>query len=109
MKLIENIMNSIENQNNEDQNNETKDVTVQLYEPVNRESTSEIVSKLKQKNIIIVNINKLSDADKVRVTDVLLGAILALGGSNQIITDSVCVYAPGGININEYLNSEDVE
>ena len=109
MKLIENLKNIMIVEDNDDMTTDIKDVVITLYEPVNREQTVSMVQDLKMNKAIVLNINKLSSEDRIRVTDVLLGAILAIGGRNLIVTDTVCLYAPKGVNVNSFVDAEETE
>lgn len=72
---------------------------VVLVEPEKFTDARKVCRELKAGNVVVVNFEKLSETDSLRVYDVIQGATFVLEGSIQDISDNVTVAAPHNVDI----------
>lgn len=75
------------------------DVQIIALEPTRRSDAKDICDELKNGNTIVINVEKLPDAEVVRLLDIINGAAYVLGGKIKDIADSVFVIAPHNVDI----------
>ena len=71
---------------------------MQMRRPRSFADVEEIIDRLKDKLSVIVYLNDLSTATAERVTDILSGAIYALGGGMAQIEKDIYLFTPDGVN-----------
>ncbi len=71
---------------------------MQLRHPRSFADVEEIIDRLKDKLTVIVYVNELSAATAMRVTDILSGAIYALGGGMAELEKDIYIFTPDGVN-----------
>ncbi len=75
------------------------DVQVILIEPSKRSDAKEICDELKNGKTVVINVEKLPDAEVVRLLDIINGAAYVLEGKIKDISESVFVVAPFNVEI----------
>ena len=58
----------------------------------------EIIDRLKDRLTVIVYVNELNAATAARVTDILSGAIYALGGGMAELQKDIYIFNPDGVD-----------
>ena len=71
---------------------------MQIRKPHSFEDVEEIIDRLKEKLTVIVYVNELNAATALRVTDILSGAIYALGGGMAELERDMYIFTPDGVN-----------
>ena len=107
MNLIENLKTMMDNDDEQTYVKDLKDVTISLYEPSNRNQTNDMIYDLLNNKAIIVNVSKLTREDYIRVSDVLLGAIIAIDGKSFPVSESVIIYVPKNLSISSIVNVDE--
>ncbi len=75
------------------------DVQIIALEPTRRSDAKDICDELKNGNTVVINVEKLPDAEVVRLLDIVNGAAYVLGGKIKDIAESVFVIAPHNVDI----------
>ncbi|HIZ03211.1 MAG TPA: cell division protein SepF [Candidatus Borkfalkia avistercoris] len=71
---------------------------MQIRRPRSFADVEEIIDRLKDKLTVIVYMNELSAPTALRVTDILSGAIYALGGGMAELEKDIYIFTPDGVN-----------
>lgn len=71
---------------------------MQIRKPRSFEDIEEIIDRMKDKMTIIVYVNELNASTALRVTDILSGAIYALGGGMAELEKDMFLFTPDGVN-----------
>lgn len=71
---------------------------MQIRRPRSFADVEEIIDRLKDKLTVIVYVNELSAATAARVTDILSGAIYALGGGMAQLQKDMYIFTPDGVD-----------
>ena len=124
---IENIENSYDYDEEEDENsNETitnifkrknkvtpmpqaQQIKMKISKPTNFEQSNEIVMQLKQKNAVVINLEYVSKDVARRIVDVISGAVQALDGNMEKVSNSIFVVAPYNYDIVNEITKEKIE
>jgi cell division inhibitor SepF len=80
---------------------ERKQGTIVLFEPLNFEEGRKIADNLKAKKPVVVNLERMDHDAARRCIDFLSGTIYALNGSVEKIAESVFLFAPASVSIEE--------
>lgn len=72
---------------------------VTIMSPKDYVDVKHLIDNLRLKQAVIVDLIKIEAKDGQRVLDFLSGAIYALGGSQQRISQSIFLFTPGGVAI----------
>ncbi|MCR4433890.1 MAG: cell division protein SepF [Caldiserica bacterium] len=80
---------------------ERKQSTIVLFEPTSFEEGRKIADNLKARKPVVVNLEKMDHDAARRCIDFLSGTIYALNGSVEKIAESVFLFAPSSVNIEE--------
>lgn len=80
---------------------ERKQSTIVLFEPTNFEEGRKIADNLKARKPVVVNLEKMDHDTARRCIDFLSGTIYALNGSVEKIAESVFLFAPSSVSIEE--------
>jgi len=70
-----------------------------IHKPKTYEDVKMLIEHLKMNEQIIVDFSNISSVTVYRVLDFLSGAIFALNGSMQKISDNIILFAPSGVQI----------
>ena len=71
---------------------------MQIRRPRSFADVEEIIDRFKDKLTVIVYVNELSDSTALRVTDMLSGAIYALGGGMALLQKDMYIFTPDGVD-----------
>lgn len=77
----------------------TPPIKVVLMEPTNYDDVQEICSNLKSKKPIIVNFENVDKELAKRMVDFISGAVYALDGTLQKVSNGIVVVAPSNVDI----------
>jgi len=80
---------------------EKKQSTIVLFEPEVFEDGRKIADSLKARKPVVVNLEKMDHETARRCIDFLSGTIYALNGLVEKIAESVFLFAPSSVNIEE--------
>lgn len=90
--------------------NATADVSarMKLVEPTKISECVQVCDELKNGRIVVMNLDKLDQADKLRLCDFISGATYVLSGKIKEISDNVFVVAPQNVDVQASIY-EDVD
>ena len=71
---------------------------MQIRKPRSFEDIEEIIDRMKDRLTVIVYVNELNQATALRVTDILSGAIYALGGGMAELEKDMYIFTPDGVD-----------
>ena len=71
---------------------------MQIRRPRSFADVEEIIDRFKDNLTVIVYVNELSDSTATRVTDMLSGAIDALGGGIALLQKDMYIFTPDGVD-----------
>ena len=71
---------------------------MQIRRPRSYADVEEIIDRLKDKLTVIVYLSELNAATAARVTDILSGAIYALGGGMAKLEKDMFIFTPDGVD-----------
>mgnify|MGYP001853216585 CR=1 FL=1 len=71
---------------------------MQIRHPRSFADVEEIIDRLKDNLTVIVYLNELSASTAARVTDILSGAIYALGGGMAQLQKDMFIFTPDGVD-----------
>ena len=77
-----------------------------IKQPTDYNGAKEIARYLKDGQPVVVNLEKLDKATAQKVTDFLSGAICALDGRIQKVSNGIIVVTPNNIGITGYINED---
>ena len=75
---------------------------MQIRKPRSFEDIEEIIDRMKDRLTVIVYVNELNQATALRVTDILSGAIYALGGGMAELEKDMYIFTQMCIRDREY-------
>ncbi len=81
-------------------------VNMVIKQPTDYNGAKEIARYLKDGQPVVVNLEKLDKATAQKVTDFLSGAICALDGRIQKVSNGIIVVTPNNIGITGYINED---
>lgn len=79
--------------------NTTAQLKVVVVQPLSYNDASEIAEHLKAKKPVVVNLEKLDKATASRIFDFLSGAVFALDGSMQKVSNGILLVVPNTMGI----------
>lgn len=79
--------------------NTTAQLKVMVVQPLSYNDASEIAEHLKGKKPVVVNLEKLDKATASRIFDFLSGAVFALDGSMQKVSNGIVLVVPNTMGI----------
>ena len=79
--------------------NTTAQLKVVVVQPLSYNDASEIAEHLKSKKPVVVNLEKLDKATASRIFDFLSGAVFALDGSMQKVSNGILLVVPNTMGI----------
>ena len=89
--------------------NMPQQIRMKIAKPTNFDQVDEIISELKQKNAIVINLEYVNKDIARRIVDVVSGAIKALDGHIEKVSNSIFVVAPFNYDIVNEANKEKIE
>jgi FtsZ-interacting cell division protein YlmF len=72
---------------------------VAVYKPKSYSEVVEIIERLRKNASAIVHLDEIKESTAQRVSDILSGAIIALGGSMYEIQPKIFIYTPSGVDV----------
>lgn len=84
-------------------------ITMKISKPTNFDQADEIVVQLKEKNAVVINLEYVSKDVARRIVDVVSGAVKALDGNIEKVSNSIFVVAPCNYDIVNEITKEKIE
>lgn len=88
---------------------QTQQIKMKISKPTNFDQADEIVMELKAKNAVVINLEYVSKDVARRIVDVVSGAVKALDGNIEKVSNSIFVIAPCNYDIVNELTKEKIE
>lgn len=77
-----------------------------MFTPSNLEDAADVVLQIKERNIVVVNLEALDDDLSQRISDFLCGASYSLDGNIQLISDRIMIIAPMNVEMSGELKDQ---
>ena len=84
-------------------------IKMKIAKPTNFDQVDEIIIELKQKNAVVINLEYVSKDVARRIVDVVCGAVKALDGNMEKVSNSIFVVAPYNYDIINEITKEKIE
>ncbi len=84
-------------------------IKMQISKPTSFEQANDIIVQLKRKNSVVINLEYVSKEVGRRIVDVVSGAVEALDGNMEKVSNSIFVVAPYNYDIENQFSKEKVE
>lgn len=84
-------------------------IKMKISKPTNFDQADEIVMQLKEKNAVVINLEYVSKDVARRIVDVVSGAVKALDGNIEKVSNSIFVIAPYNYDIVNEITKEKIE
>lgn len=84
-------------------------IKMKISKPTNFDQADEIVNQLKEKNAVVINLEYVSKDVARRIVDVVSGAVKALDGNIEKVSNSIFVVAPCNYDIVNEITKEKIE
>ena len=84
-------------------------IKMKISKPTNFDQVDEIIIELKQKNAVVINLEYVSKDVARRIVDVVCGAVKALDGNMEKVSNSIFVVAPYNYDIVNEITKEKIE
>lgn len=84
-------------------------IKMQIAKPTNFEQANDIILQLKSKNAIVINLEYVSKEVGRRIVDVVSGAVTALDGNMEKVSNSIFVIAPYNYDIENQFSKEKLD
>lgn len=84
-------------------------IKMKISKPTNFDQADEIVMQLKEKNAVVINLEYVSKDVARRIVDVVCGAVKALDGNMEKVSNSIFVVAPYNYDIINEIAKEKIE
>lgn len=81
-------------------------IGVCVYNPSTLDEASEVVSKIKDRNIVVINLETVDVDTSQRISDFLCGAAYALEGNIQLISNRIMIITPINVDISGELKDK---
>lgn len=81
-------------------------IGVCMFNPSNLEDAGDIVLQIKDRNIVVVNLELVEYEMAQRISDFLCGASYGLDGNIQPISDKIIIVAPGNVEMSGELKDK---
>ena len=87
----------------------SQQIRMKIAKPTNFDQVDEIINELKNRNAIVINLEYVNKDVARRIVDVVSGAIKALDGHMEKVSNSIFVVAPFNYSIVNEANKEKIE
>ncbi len=77
-----------------------------MFNPASLEDAAEVVLQIKDRNIVVVNLENVEYEISQRISDFLCGASYALEGNIQLISDKIMIIAPVNVEMSGELKDK---
>ena len=84
-------------------------IRMQISKPTNFEQAIDIIEQLKSKNSVVINLEYVSKDVARRIVDVVSGAVKALDGNMEKVSNSIFVIAPYNYDIENQFSKEKLD
>ncbi|MCX4303916.1 MAG: cell division protein SepF [Clostridia bacterium] len=84
-------------------------IKMKISKPTNFDQVEEIISELKSKNSVVINLEYVSKDIARRIMDAVSGAAMALDGHVEKVSNSIFVVAPFNYDIVNEFTKEKIE
>ena len=84
-------------------------IKMQISKPTSFEQANNIIMQLKKKNSVVINLEYVSKEVGRRIVDVISGAVEALDGNMEKVSNSIFVIAPYNYDIENQFSKDKVE
>lgn len=84
-------------------------ITMKISKPTNFDQVGEIITQLKSKNAVVINLEYVSKDVARRIIDTVGGAVTALDGHMEKVSNSIFVVAPFNYDIVNEITKEKIE
>lgn len=84
-------------------------IKMQISKPTNFEQANDIIAQLKKRNSVVINLEYVSKEVGRRIVDVVSGAVEALDGNMEKVSNSIFVVAPYNYDIENQFSKDKVE
>lgn len=84
-------------------------IKMKIAKPTNFNQVDEIIEQLKDKNAVVINLEYVNKDDARRIFDVVSGALKALDGNIEKVSNAIFVAAPYNYDIINEVNKEKIE
>ena len=84
-------------------------IKMQISKPTTFEQAIEIINQLKNKNSVVINLEYVSKDVGRRIVDVVSGAVKALDGNMEKVSNSIFVIAPYNYDIENQFSKEKLD
>lgn len=81
-------------------------IKMQIAKPTTFDQANEIIAQLKNKNSVVINLEYVSKEVGRRIVDVVSGAVNALDGNMEKVSNSIFVIAPYNYDIENQFSKE---
>lgn len=81
--------------------NRARDMKIKIYVPTHFDNVAEIADALKAGNSAVVNYERMDLVEQKRLCDFLNGVCYVSGGMVHRISNTMVIYVPNGVEINE--------
>ena len=84
-------------------------IKMQISKPTSFDQANDIIAQLKSKNSVVINLEYVSKEVGRRIVDVVSGAVQALDGNMEKVSNSIFVVAPYNYDIENQFSKEKVD
>ena len=84
-------------------------IMMKIAKPTNFDQVDEIIQQLKDKNAVVINLEYVSKDVARRIVDVITGAVQALDGNIEKVSNSIFLIAPNNYNIENAFTKDKVD
>lgn len=88
---------------------QTQQIKMKISKPTNFDQVDEIIFQLKNKNAVVINLEYVSKDVARRIVDTVGGAVTALDGHMEKVSNSIFVVAPFNYDIVNEITKEKIE
>jgi cell division inhibitor SepF len=88
---------------------QAQQIKMKISKPTNFDQVDEVISELKDKNAVVINLEYVSKDVARRIVDVIGGAVKALDGHIEKVSNSIFVVAPINYDIMNEATKEKIE
>jgi cell division inhibitor SepF len=88
---------------------QAQQIKMKISKPTNFDQVDEIINELKDKNAVVINLEYVSKDVARRIVDVIGGAVKALDGHIEKVSNSIFVVAPINYDIMNEATKEKIE
>lgn len=88
---------------------QTQQIKMKIAKPTNFDQASEVIMQLKAKNAVVLNLEYVSKDVARRIVDAVCGAVQALDGNMEKVSNSIFVVAPYNYDIINEIAKEKIE